>query len=304
MTHDDPTAGGRVPGRPTVSPAAAMPDPARLTYRYLRVSVVVMGLLLFVGIGLDVASGGERFGSISGYYYSPVRSLFVGTLVAIGPALIAIKGRPGWEDMLLDLAGMVIPVVALVPVPRELGEAVCGAGVFRCVPPDLVPAVVNNVTALAIMGVPVLVFAWWTGRRAPAGSALAGLLTATGAYLVLVVWFWVWRDAFLVAAHNVAAVGFFLLTAAVAWINSRRARARVQARVLSPTRYAQAYRVIATVMVGTVLVALAGWVLDSAGVLALPFGWVFVVESILLGAFIAFWILQTAENWDQEAASL
>lgn len=285
-------------------PAVAMPDPARLTYRYLRVSVAVMGLLLFVGIGLDVASGGERFGSISGYFYSPVRSLFVGALVAIGPALLAIKGRPGWEDMLLDLAGMVIPVVALVPTPRELGPAVCGAGAERCVPPDLVPAVVNNVTALAVMGVPVLVFAWWTGRRALQGSALAGLLTATGAYLVLAVWFWAWRDTFLVAAHDVAAIAFFLLTAAVAWINGRRVQARVTARVLTPKRYAQAYRVIAAVMVATLVLAVVAWVLGSTGVLVLPFGWVFVVESILLAAFIVFWLLQTAENWDQEATSL
>lgn len=285
-------------------PAVAMPDAARLTYRYLRVSVAVMGLLLFVGIGLDASSGGERFGSISGYFYSPVRSLFVGALVAIGPALVAIKGRPGWEDMLLDLAGMVIPVVALVPAPRDLGQAVCGAGIERCVPPDLVGAVVNNVTALAVMGVPLLVFAWWTGRRALGGPALPGLLTATGAYLMLVVWFWAWRQTFLVAAHDVAAIAFFLLTAAVAWINGRGVQTRTTARVLTPMHYAHAYRVIAAVMVTTLVAAVAGWALGSAGAWTPPFGWVFVVESMLLAAFIMFWLLQTAENWDREATSL
>ena len=141
-------------------------------------------------------------------------------------------------------------------------------------------------------------------RRALGGPALAGLLTATGAYLVLVVWFWGWRETFLVAAHDVAAIAFFLLTAAVAWINGRGVQARVTARVLSPTRYAQAYRVIAAVMVATLVVAVVGWALDSAGAWTLPFGWVFVVESILLAAFIVFWLLQTAENWDQEATSL
>ena len=140
MTHDDaagravPPAGSPAdpPAVPSVvppgAPPAALPGPVRLTYRYLRVSVVAMALLLFVAIGLDALAGGERFGSISGYFYSPVRSVLVGALVAIGPALVAIKGRPGWEDVLLDLAGMVIPLVAFVPVPRELGEAVCGAG--------------------------------------------------------------------------------------------------------------------------------------------------------------------------------
>ncbi|MDO8121288.1 hypothetical protein Q6346_08180 [Isoptericola sp. b490] len=280
-----------------------MPGPARLTYRYLRVSVVAMALLLFVAIGLDVLAGGERFGSISGYFYSPVRSVFVGSLVAIGPALVAIKGRAGWEDVLLDLAGMVVPVVAFVPARQELGPDVCG-GIQRCIPPDLVGAVGNNVAALIVLGVPVLVFAWWTGLRGGAPAVLAGLVSATVAYLVLVVWFVVWRGTFLAAGHDVAAVAFFLLIAAVAWLNGRRAPERAQARVLTPVRFAHAYRAIAGVMVATLVVTLATWVLQAAGALTAPFGSVFVAETLLLVAFIAFWLLQTAENWDQEAATL
>jgi hypothetical protein len=260
-----------------------------------------MALLLFVAIGLDVLTGGDRPGSISGYFYSPVRSVLVGALVAIGPALVAIKGRPGWEDVLLDLAGMVIPLVAFVPVPRELGEAVCGAGVQRCVPPDLVPAVVNNVTALIVLGVPVLAFAWWTGVRRADHGAFVGLVTATGAYLALVAWFWASRGTFLAGAHDLAAITFFLLTAAVAELNSRRVRLRAGARVLSPDHFAQAYRVIAGLMVATLVLTVTAWALETVGLLALPFGSVFAVEAVLLVAFIAFWLLQTAENWDVEA---
>ena len=109
----------------SATPDAGLEDVTRKSYRYLRVSVVALALLLGVSLVIEILFGGrERFGSISGYYYSPVRSIFVGALVAIGPALISIKGRAGWEDTLLDLAGMLAPVVALVPTPLpEIGRA-------------------------------------------------------------------------------------------------------------------------------------------------------------------------------------
>lgn len=295
---DDVDEAGRPPGE--VPADTGLGDAARTTYRYLRVSVVALASLLAVSVLLEVARGGERFGSISGYYYSPVRSVLVGTLMGIGPALIAIKGRPGWEDTLLDLAGMAVPVVALVPTPRHLGEAVCGAGAASCVPPDLVPAVRNNVTALLVVGGLVLAVTWWGARRRARPSRI-GLTAASGAWLVVVVWFTVAPRLFLHVGHYAAAIVFFLLTAAVAWLAGRGARSRPGLRLMSPDRYGAAYRTIATLIVLTVAVAVL--VLGGAALLRLHpwFGTVLVVESTLLALFVAFWLLQTAENWDDEA---
>lgn len=53
--------------------------------------------------------------SLSAFYYSPARSLFVGTLVAVGVALVAYRGYTRGENFLLNAAGVLAVVVALVP---------------------------------------------------------------------------------------------------------------------------------------------------------------------------------------------
>ena len=286
---------------PPPAPDVTLNDAARTTYRYLRVSVVALALLLAVSLGLEIARGGERFGSISGYYYSPVRSVLVGTLMALGPALIAIKGRPGWEDTLLDLAGMAVPVVALVPTPRHLGSAVCGPGVASCVPPQFVPAVRNNVTALLVVGAVVLAFTWRGARRRRGRPSFVGLCAATLAWSVVAAWFTVAPGLFLRAGHYAADLVFFLLTAAVAWLAGRHAEQRADLRVMSPDRYGTAYRTVSALIVATIAVAVL--VLGGGAVLGFRpwFATVFVVESVLLALFVVFWVLQTAENWDEEA---
>ncbi len=101
------------------------------TYRYLRLSLVGLVLLLLFCVWLERLGGAEankHLGSISAYYYTPARSVFVGALVAIGISLAAIVGRRGFEDSALNIAGMLAPVVALVPTPRGAGGAPCDPG--------------------------------------------------------------------------------------------------------------------------------------------------------------------------------
>jgi hypothetical protein len=279
-------------------PVVALDLTTRKTYRYLRVAVVGMALLLVTSLVIEMVWGdGPMLGSISAYYYTPVKAVFIGSLVAIGPALVAIKGRPGWEDALLDLAGMVIPVVAFVPTPLTHG---CPTGVDTCLPEDLVPGVVNNVSALLVVGAVALVFAWWSAR--PRGRAMTiALLVATGAWLAFGLWFVLSRDTFLTGAHDAAALTFFVLIAAVAWINGRRAPERGNVRGMSPRGYAGTYKVISLLMGLTMVVAV---VLYGAAALSggtLWFATILVVEAILLVLFVVFWVLQTAENWNEEA---
>ncbi len=92
-------------------------DDAVKTYRYLRIGIIVAVVLLGASILLEHANApnGCFQNSISAYYYTPVRAIFVGTLIAVGLALIAIKGRGLGEDICLNIAGMLAPVVAIVP---------------------------------------------------------------------------------------------------------------------------------------------------------------------------------------------
>src|SRR3954470_4971678 len=117
------------------------------TYLYLRVGLVALAVFLSASLVIELTWGDGRWlGSISAYYYTPVRAVFVGTLVAMGVCLIAIKGRDRpREDLMLNLAGMCAPVVALCPIPLE-DVAACGDAT-RCVPPAYVPGVENNIGA-------------------------------------------------------------------------------------------------------------------------------------------------------------
>lgn len=295
---DEGAGGSTAAGRPHDD------DTTRKSYRYLRVSVVALALLLTTSLVLEIVRrSGEELGSISAYYYSPARSILVGALVATGPPLIAIKGRRGWEDVLLDLAGMVVPLVALVPASRDLGAGACGPDLDRCIPPDLVPAVQNNVTALLVLGAAGLVFAWWSAGRGAGRdrAATAGLVAATGVWCATVLWFWFGRAGFLANAHYVSAVVFFLLIAAVAFLNGQLAPRRRNVPLVAPQRYGQAYRTIGGLMVLTILTAA---VLFSGSSLTGRQLWpstTFVVEAVLMVLFVVFWTAQTVENWHEEA---
>src|SRR3954452_4355983 len=103
----------------------------------------MVGLTLFLAASLVIEltlGDGEWLDSISSYFYTPVRGVFVGTLNAMSVCLIAIKGRDRpREDLMLNLAGMCAPVVALCPTPLEDSDA-CG-GAASCVPASYVPGV-------------------------------------------------------------------------------------------------------------------------------------------------------------------
>ena len=287
---------------------AGLDDVTRKSYRYLRVSVVALAALLSLSLAIEIVLGGrETFGSISGYFYSPVRSIFVGALVAIGPALISIKGRAGWEDTLLDLAGMLAPVVALVPTPlpdsRE--DVECAAGVAKCIPPEFVASVENNIAALAVLGAIGLVFAWLSAGRTVRQEAATryGLAAAMVTWAVFVVTFLAAPEFFMSVAHYSAAIPLFLLVAAVAYLNGRRAPARRHVAVMTPRGYGRAYRTISGLMILT-LVLTGCYFAATAAIGATPwFATTFAVEAVLLVLFVVFWVLQTAENWREEAVA-
>src|SRR5687767_10736268 len=90
-------------------------DYVRKTYRYLRLGLIGSAVMLGIAVTFEYLKGPSCFQtSISGYYYTPARAVFVGALVAVCVALIVIKGT-GWEDFALNVAGMLAPVVAFVP---------------------------------------------------------------------------------------------------------------------------------------------------------------------------------------------
>ena len=273
---------------------------ARKTYRYLRVAVVAMAVLLGVSVGIEIVFGprGGILDSISAYYYTPVRGVFVGSLVAVGLGLVAIKGREGPEDIMLNLAGMLAPLVALVPTP--ISVPVAGfVTEQRTVPAALVPAVENNVAALLVLGAVGVVFAAATVEDGPYRAAHLRSVAGAGILLIgLAGWFGVGRESFLEYGHYAAAVPMFGLIVGVAVVNARHTtRGAVVSRLAAAT-YRRAYGAIAAAMGVTIGVAAVFVALDSAGQRPFP-SWLFWVEVVLLALFTAFWALQTSENWHE-----
>lgn len=190
------------------------------TYRYLRIGMIGAAVLLGAAIVIEHFNADCWQTSISAYYFTPVRAIFVGSMIVVGVSLIVYKGRTPFEDMFLNLAGMLAFVVAIAPT-TDVGHCFS-------VPPDSFPRkadgtlagwvvtnINNNYKALLIVGVIALVvgliIVLVVDRDEPAkekqsslrGLGMAGLVLFVGWMLIL---FW---DNFYSLAHGLAAFAMF-----------------------------------------------------------------------------------------------
>ncbi|MFB7894156.1 hypothetical protein ACFC1I_18285 [Microbacterium sp. NPDC056044] len=260
------------------------------TYRYLRIGVAGTVVAIFVAIAQAAATYGW-LSSVSDYFYTPARDVFVGSLIAVSLALFALSGR-GAERALLDAAALFAPLIALVPTTVVAGS-VPGIDVpctGRCFPPAYEADVANGVVVYLVLGGLVLLVALLLGALGqvsltavwPSLVIAAVVVAATG-----LTWAFA-RDAFLQNAHFVATTAFFALFAAVAVRNAFPRHGPPPAPV---------FRVLYTaIAVGLVLVLVAYVVLlPQASASGAPI--VLIVEAIALGLFFAFWVVQGIEKW-------
>lgn len=260
------------------------------TWRYLRLA------LIGLAIGLAVALLYERFEvercwqtSISAYYYTPVSGFFVGALITIGVCLICLRGASDGEDVLLNLAGICAPVVALVPTPSTGG---CGSVLTDTANRDV--NIANNVTALLVVAWIALVAVaaiGFTGTRSEppqtpsridlVGYGLALVALALGTYAFLGQ-----RDWFEANAHNLAAFsmfGFIFLNVCLNAVQRNLVRGDPLLRV-------NRYTLVALVMLIDAAVHVVLWWNEWRY-------WVLTAEFSLIGLFALFWALQTGERW-------
>ena len=91
------------------------------SYLIMRRFVGVLGVALPPGLMLinSYGFGGELLPSLSAYYYSGARELFVGTLSAIGIFLITYKvAEINLDNTLSTVAGVTVVLVAVLPTKR------------------------------------------------------------------------------------------------------------------------------------------------------------------------------------------
>lgn len=283
------------------------------TYRYLRMSLVGLVVLLCVAIIVQWNSAGP-LDSISAAYYTAIRNAFVGALVAIGVVLIAISGRRGIEDVMLNFMGMLAPVIAFVPTPLNDGSLIgqgdavvhCPPDIQRCVPESFVPAVDADMQSLLWVGViaiavAIIMAARDGGLRSPvvrAGVALAVAMLAAFAG-----WFVFGHDSFIGGAHFAAAAAFFALMAAVAVFNAIVISTdRPTVRGFTRRTFARSYLVIAVLLVLDLAITGILLLIENSQQVDLGqqwgFPWFFIAEAIAMLFFAAFWTLQTIEKWE------
>jgi uncharacterized membrane protein (GlpM family) len=270
-------------------------DVAIKTYRYLRIGMVVLVLVLGVSVVLEALKAKCLQTSISAYFYTPVQGIFVGGLIAIGVCLIVIKGSTQLEDICLNLAGMLAPLVALAPTSKPSPK--CASSTQSPLPREWVEASLNNnVKALLITGFASLACAFFIGSVANKGvmktmtlaktEIKAGLWTVLAVLVFATALYW-WWGSFNTRAHGFAAVLMFLFLAGASALNWRQLRESEDKKT-----YRRFYGGIAAAMVGVGVFTFAFLRSWSYYVLAL--------EATEIGLFAAFWLNQTAEHWNQK----
>src|SRR6478736_4754821 len=272
------------------------------TYRYLRGAMIALLLMLLLSVGYQSC----WLGSISAYYYTPARGVFVGSLCALGACLIAYKGHSPEEDVLLNFSGFMAFVVAMVPT---VPDGRCGPNAYTQTPAEIAAAVRNNIWSLVVVAVLAALVAAWLKRgamtrdpsdrptvRSMVVSAVCGLVLLAELTLFLVL-----RDRFIALSHGIAAGTMVAGVIAVMVFSALRAEERHQGTTggtgASGTLYKRIYIAIAVALAfalgATVLTALTVRGFDHL---------ILIAEVIIIVLFAAYWGVQTKELWDLREA--
>lgn len=269
------------------------------TYRYLRLAIAGSVVVVFAGVAVSLPRVG-LLPSISHYYYSPGNTVFVGALIAVAVCFFALSGR-GAERVLLDVAAVILPLVAIVPTVISPGsvpgiDSTCARSARTCVPESFDAAVDTGILTylvVALVAVAVAVALLLSGEVERSGTLLS-LAISVAILLVVGLFWWLARDVFLRWAHLGAAVAFFSVIAAVALIN-----AIAPAADDAPRWLRRVYIAIAVALAAVVL----GLPLYGEAHVGSVYG-VFVGEVVALALFAAFWILQSVQYWRADDPSI
>lgn len=87
------------------------------SYLFLRRAIGLIGLALpaVLIIGKVLVDGDSLLGSISGYYYTDMRDVYVGSMCAIGVFLLSYRGYGPVDDIAGDIAAVAAIGLALFP---------------------------------------------------------------------------------------------------------------------------------------------------------------------------------------------
>ena len=274
------------------------------TYRYLRIGMASLVVCLLASVGYEHVKNPQSCwqGSLSAYYYTPARPIFVAALFTIGVCMVVLLAYPPVHDVLLNVGGFLAVVVAIVPTPNK---GTCMSVPFQA--EERAANVANNMTAFffgAVIAMVVTVVTAFSERGSATtttadmptpgkhddhvrkgGVVVEALLLVGGA-----IWFVGFRHSFDHNAHYVSAAGLCVAIIVLVVLNARAAQRSPDQR---QHRYFLLYALLAAAMVVGAAVIL---------VIQAVTGWhhaTLVLEILLIGCFGVFWGIQTKDLWNE-----
>lgn len=87
------------------------------SYLYLRraIGLIALALPFVLILGKRIVQGGDLIGSLSGYYYTDLRNVFVGAMCAVEVFLLAYYGHDYVDNIASTVAGLGAIGLALFP---------------------------------------------------------------------------------------------------------------------------------------------------------------------------------------------
>lgn len=302
------------------------------THMMIRVALTGVALAIAASVVVEIMDSTCTLTSISAYFYTDARGIFAGGLIAISICLVAYSGGTWTENLLLNLAGVLAPIVALAPtqVGRERDQDCLG---------DRAPLVYDSEATthglwvyfgVLAAGVVVTFFASramrrgiLVGRKQSAAEVdgsptlsptqrkawRVGIAVAFGVPGALLAW-WLVDDKFPQHAHFPSAATMFVFLAFVAASRTERG-SRITLKwdlyrdtstlpsALAQRRtfhYGRLYGSVAIGMLATLALA-GGNILLEEKANGWDFG-VIAAEFALLGLFLVFWLAQTIQMRD------
>jgi hypothetical protein len=120
-----------------MSPTTRSPSDTLVhSYLYLRraIGLIGLGLPAVLIIGKLIVQGGGLQDSISSYFYTDMRGVFVGSMCAVGAFLLSYRGYDVIDDVAGNLAGVAAIGVALFPTaPGDPSSTAVVIGVMHLV---------------------------------------------------------------------------------------------------------------------------------------------------------------------------
>jgi len=274
------------------------------TYRYLRGAMAGLLLALLVSVGLQWGLGTGAscwLGSISAYYFTPARTAFVGTLCALGIALLAYEGHSPEENVLLDFSGFMALLVAAVPT---VPDGRCGPSAFDESADEIAAGIGISVPTLVVLATIALAVIATIRVRAvrvgqderPAVRVVALSVVCVGTVILELVLVAVLRGPLVALAHGVAASTMVAGAIAVMVCSAVRVDER-HGRSTSEQATAAAYRRTYLTLAATLGALLALTVVLHLTVAGFGLT-VLVAEVVILVLFGAYWVVQTVELWN------